>query len=331
MDTFEQKILFEQMKEKMPSHASLVHELAEMLDVSTDSAYRRLRGQTKVSLEEAVFIARKFGLSLDAMFHHTTNSFPFIYRSLNYNVSDIESYYRNVLQEFEKADNMGDTSVYYATKDVPMFHVFAFPELAAFRIFFWKKTIYDLEELKNSSFTLDLADAPIINIGKQMLHKYVKIPSLEIWSDEVMASTINPILYYYESGVIEKRSLALHMLDVVDEFLVHTRKQAEMGGKFMPSQDGPTNPGNFELYYNEVTLTNNTIILNSNGKKHAYLVQNAIDYLLTDNTIFCERTQAWIENLTRKSVKISTQAEKFRQKYFAHMHRQVDRVRDRIK
>lgn len=331
MDTFDQKILFEQMKEKMPSHASLVHELAEMLDVSTDSAYRRLRGQTKVSLEEAVFIARKFGLSLDAMFHHTKNSFPFIYRSLNYNVSDIESYYRNVLLEFEKADNMGETSVYYATKDVPMFHVFAFPELAAFRIFFWKKTIYDLEELKNSAFSLDLAEAPIISIGKQMLHRYVKIPSLEIWSDEVMASTINPVLYYYESGVIEKRSLALHLLDIIDEFLIHTRKQAEMGGKFLPSQNSPTNPGNFEMYYNEVTLTNNTIILNSNGKKHAYLVQNAIDYLLTDNTTFCERTQAWIENLTRKSVKISTHAEKFRQKYFAHMHRQVDRVRDRIK
>lgn len=331
MDIFDQKILFEQMKEKMPSHASLVHELAEMLDVSTDSAYRRLRGQTKVSLEEAVFIARKFGLSLDAMFHHTQNSFPFIYRSLNYNVADIESYYRNVLLEFEKADNMGDTSVYYATKDVPMFHVFAFPELAAFRIFFWKKTIYDLEELKNSTFSLDLAEAPIINIGKQMLHKYVKIPSLEIWSDEIMASTINPILYYYESGVIEKRSLALHLLDIIDEFLIHTRKQAEMGGKFLPSQEAPTNPGNFEMYYNEVTLTNNTIVLNSNDKQYAYLVQNAIDYLLTDNTIFCSRTQAWIENLTRKSVKISTHAEKFRQKYFAHMHRQVDRVRDRIK
>ncbi len=331
MDSFDQKILFEQVKEKLPSHSSLVHELAELLEVSTDSAYRRLRGQTKVSLEEAVFLARKFGLSLDAMFHHTKNSFPFMYRGVNYNIDSLENYYRNILMEFEKADMMGETKIYYATKDIPMFHIFGFPELAAFRLFFWKKTIYDIQDYKARTFTLDEANTPLIQIGKQMMMKYVKIPSMEIWSEEIMSSTLNPVLYYYESGVIEKRSVALRLLDLIDDFLNHTRKQAELGGKFLPEQDGPTNPGNFEMYYNEVTLTNNTIILKSGDRKYAYLVQSAVDYLLTDNTIFCDRTQAWIENLTRKSVKISTQAEKFRQKYFAQMHRQVDRVRDRIR
>lgn len=332
METFDQKILFELIKEKLPAHSSLVHELAEMLDVSTDSAYRRLRGQTKVSLEEAVSLARRFGLSLDAMFHHTENSFPFTYRALNYNIKDMESYYRGVLMEFDKADMIEDNlKVYYATKDIPMFHIFGFPELAAFRLFFWQKTIYGETEYKGKTFSLDAADSPVINIGKQMMNKYIKIPSLEIWSDEIMNSTINPILYYYESGAIEKRKVALRLLDQIDEFLIHMRKQAELGGKFLPGQDGPLYPGNFEMYYNEVTLTNNTIVVNTGTKQHAYLVQSGIDYLLTDNPIFCTRTQGWIENLTRKSVKISTQAEKFRQKYFARVHRQVDRARDQIR
>ncbi len=331
MDTFEQKILFDLIDEKLPSHTSLVYELSELLNVSTDSAYRRLRGQTKLSLEEAVLLARKFGLSLDAMFHHTKNSFPFIYRGLNYNVPSLESYYRQILTEFDRIDVMENTRILYATKDVPMFHIFAFPEIAAFRLFFWKKTIYDIEEYKNKDFTLEELDSPILNIGKQMIHKYIKFPSLEIWSDEVISSTINPILYYYESGVIEKRSLALHLLDRIDEFLDHIKRQAELGGKFLPEHNGPINPGNFEMYYNEVTLTNNTIILESGKKKYAYLIQNAVDYLLTDNNTFCERTKDWIENLTRKSVKISTQAEKFRRKYFAETHRYVDRIRDRIK
>lgn len=331
MDTFDQKILFDQVNEKLPSHSSLVHELSEMLNVSTDSAYRRLRGQTKVSLEEAVFLARKFGLSLDAMFHHTKNSFPFTYKGVNYNVPDLESHYRGLLMEFEKADMMEGTKIYYATKDIPMFHILSFPELAAFRIFFWNKTIYNNEEHQNLTFSLEMAESSIINIGKQLAMKYIKIPSMEIWSDEIMSSTINPILYYYESGVIEKRSVALHLLDELDKFLIHVRKQAELGGKFLPDQEGPINPGNFEMYYNEVTLTNNTIIMQSGDKRYAYLIQNAINYLLTDNSTFCDQTEAWIKHLTKKSVKISTQAEKFRQKYFAQMHRQVDRIRDRIR
>ncbi len=332
MDTFNQKILFEQVEEKLPVHTSLVHELSEMLDVSTDSAYRRIRGQTKVSLEEAVVIARKFSLSLDAMFHHTKNSFPFTYKGVNYNIKDLESYYRGILMEFDKADSFDQSKIFYATKDVPMFHIFNFPEVAALRLFFWKKTIYDLEEYKSKTFSLDeVVENPIINIGKQMTAKYSKIPSVEIWSDEVIMSTVNPILYYYESGVIEKRSVALLLLDKIDEFLIHIRKQAEVGGKFKPGQETLLHPGNFEMYYNEVTLTNNTIVLETGGKRHAYLVQSAVDYLFTDNDIFCDRTVSWIEHLTRKSVNISNQAEKFRQKFFTQMHRQVDRVRDRIR
>lgn len=332
METIEQKILFDKMDEKLPSHSSLVLELSDMLNVSTDSAYRRLRGQTKVSLEEAVYIARKFGLSLDAMFLHTKNSFPFIYRGVKYNVPDLYTYYKQVLMEFEKADMMSDdTQVYYATKDVPMFHIFGFPELAAFRLFFWNSTIYDKEEFKSRTFTFAEVENPTVQIGKKMLNRYIKIPSMEVWSEEVMNSMLNPILYYYESGMIEKRSIALRLLENVDNFLIHIRKQAELGGKFLPGQEEPLYPGNFEMYYNEVTLSNNTIILESGDRQYAYLVQNAVDYLLTDNDTFCNRTKDWIENLTRKSVKISTQAEKFRQKYFAQIHRQVDKIRDRIR
>lgn len=330
MDSFNQKILFELMAEKLPSHSSLVYELAEILNVSTDSAYRRLRGQTKVSLEEAVFIAQKYNLSLDAMFHQTQNSFPFIYKGLNYNMKDMESYYRDLLMEFEKADALSKTKIFYATKDVPMFHIFSFPEIAAFRLFFWKKTIYDQEPYRNKTFTLKELESPILNIGKQITMKYSQLPSMEIWSDEVIMSTINPILYYFESGVIQKRSLALMLLDKLDEFLIHVRRQGELGGKFLPQQSGPKHPDNFELYYNEVTLTNNTIVLESDGRRHAYLVQSAVDYLLTDNEVFCNQTVSWIEHLTRKSINISNQAEKFRQKFFAQMHRQVDRVRDKI-
>ncbi len=332
MEYFDQKILFERIAEKIPEYSSLANELSETLGLGIDSIYRRLRGQTKVSLEEAVKMARKYDFSLDEMYQHTHNTFPFIYRGINYNIQDLETYYNGILNEFDKAgEDIRKTKIYYATKDIPMFHIFSFPEVAALRLFFWKKTIYDLEDYKSKTFSLEEIDNPILDIGKKMTLKYMDIPSLEIWSDEVIMSTVNPVLYYYESGVIEKRNLALHLLDKIDDFLNHVRKQAELGGKFLPEQNGPSIPNNLEMYYNEVTLANNTIVLESRGQRNAYLVQRAVDYLFTDNVIFCDRAVSYIEHLTKKSVNISNQAEKFRQKFFAQMHRQVDRVRDRIR
>ena len=41
-----------QMRNKLPGNASFADELAELLNVSRDSAYRRIRGETVLSLDE---------------------------------------------------------------------------------------------------------------------------------------------------------------------------------------------------------------------------------------------------------------------------------------
>ena len=56
MSTSELQIqIFQHIKAKLPSHISLVDELAQVMDVSTDSAYRRIRGEKPISLEEIFF------------------------------------------------------------------------------------------------------------------------------------------------------------------------------------------------------------------------------------------------------------------------------------
>ncbi|MGB1217926.1 MAG: hypothetical protein ACPG5P_08615, partial [Saprospiraceae bacterium] len=302
MDTFSQKILFDKIREKLPSENSLVLELSDLLEISTDSSYRRIRGQTKVSFEEAVVLARKFNLSLDEMYQRAEGSIPFIYKGVDYNIQSLEEYYRGLVQEFGRADMMTSTNAFYATKDIPMFHSFAFPKLAAFRLYFWQKMIYDLLEMKGVKFDFDDDRYKnIIEMGKRALIHYNKIPSTEIWCEEVLSAIVNPILYFYESGDIPKRSTALELLDEVDTQIKHIQYQAELGKKFLPNTNTENLPENFKLFFNEVTITNNNIILESEGKRYAYLGQNALDYLMTDNEAFAQRLKQWFTTLSKKS------------------------------
>ena len=39
-----QLLFFQHLKSKMPAHLSMVEEVAELLGISIDSAYRRIRG-----------------------------------------------------------------------------------------------------------------------------------------------------------------------------------------------------------------------------------------------------------------------------------------------
>jgi hypothetical protein len=73
----------------------------------------------------------------------------------------------------------------------------------------------------------------------------------------------------------------------------------------------------FQLYHNEVVLADNTIILETNQTKYAYLTHNAFSYLVTSNEKFVESTHKWMINLTQKSTMISSVAEKQRMQFFS--------------
>jgi hypothetical protein len=60
-----QNAFFERVRERMNSNLSLVNEIAEVLNVSNDSAYRRLRGETALSLNEAFLLASHFQIALE--------------------------------------------------------------------------------------------------------------------------------------------------------------------------------------------------------------------------------------------------------------------------
>src|SRR5258705_9051267 len=60
-----QEFLFQRIKELLPPHASLVDTVANILNVSSESVYRRIRGETPLVLDEARELCAHFKLSLD--------------------------------------------------------------------------------------------------------------------------------------------------------------------------------------------------------------------------------------------------------------------------
>ena len=72
-----QKELFNQIKDSLPPHISMVDAIAELMDLSYDSVYRRIRGEKPVSLEEVKILCDHFHLSLDQVLQLHTNKVLF--------------------------------------------------------------------------------------------------------------------------------------------------------------------------------------------------------------------------------------------------------------
>lgn len=62
-----QKELFSRIKESLPPNISFVHEISELLEISYDSAYRRIRGEKELSISELTLLCSKYDLSVDQL------------------------------------------------------------------------------------------------------------------------------------------------------------------------------------------------------------------------------------------------------------------------
>ena len=60
-----QTLLFQKIIDQMPSHLSLADELAELLEISADSAYRRIRGEKPISVFEVQKLCNAYRFSFD--------------------------------------------------------------------------------------------------------------------------------------------------------------------------------------------------------------------------------------------------------------------------
>src|SRR4051794_23438254 len=69
--------LFQHIKSALPPNISLADEVAEVLDVSVDSAYRRIRAEKQLSFEEIQKLSNRFRLSVDRILNLKSDSILF--------------------------------------------------------------------------------------------------------------------------------------------------------------------------------------------------------------------------------------------------------------
>src|SRR5689334_3739949 len=126
-----QQQFFRHIKSALPSHVSFVDDIAELLEISNDSAYRRIRGEKPISLEEIQKLCRKYRLSLDNIISINSNSTVFFGNWVDASEFDFEKYLSDMLAQMSFVAAAHEKIMYYEAKDIPPFHHFQFPELAA--------------------------------------------------------------------------------------------------------------------------------------------------------------------------------------------------------
>lgn len=328
MNTAElQQNLFKQVKERLPAHVSLAEELASVLGVSSDSAYRRIRGEKLMDIGELAVIARKYRVSVDGLFGQQAGGFLFSGHFVDDKDLSFSAWLTSLNEQLEHAADGKDTTFIFQSKDVPLFHHFQVPELALFKFFFWRKTI--LQQEGPDLVHLDFAkrDEPLLALGKRVFLTYCRMPSIEIWNAESMNSTLRQINYYRETGVFRREEDAQLLFDRCVELLDHLELQAERGVKFPLGTPPEQGAASYQLYHNEVLLGDNAIYADNGRLRVVFLNHTGVNYLGTTDERFVDHTKRALDNIMRRSTLISDSGEKERRRFFKGLREEVERRR----
>jgi len=321
---------FNELKNKIPQNLSLADVVSEELNISTDSAYRRIRGETNLSIEELKQLSEKFEISLDAIFTSTSNSVLFSYRAINPEKFTYREYFTSIIDNMQALGSFDLKEIIYGAKDVPIFYFFILPRIAAFKLFFWMRNIYNFPELENKIFNPEEISEELIGVSRKVWESYVHIPSIEVWSEETYKITLRQIEYYYISGRFKDKKDALELLSDYRRIFEHVQSQAKQGCKFLFDKEPWGDDQNYKLYFNEVIISDNTVLFKMGDFNMVHMGHNLMNIISTTDPVFCKDTNTFLINLMKNSTLISVTAEKERNRLFNQIYQSIDHYIDKI-
>lgn len=187
------------------------------------------------------------------------------------------------------------------------------------------KSVLNVPEYQNQKYSFEKCDGEIVEIGKKMLDVYATVPSIEIWTEFTVNSLRKQIEYYSEAGFFENSSDATLICDQAAGLIRYVSGLADRSTKLAGDSSK-----NFTMYYSEIEIGNNCILVNVNNMSRVYLTYNTFNKISTANQKFCDETGRWINYLISKSNLISGVSEKQRLQFVNKILGQFEDTRKKI-
>lgn len=317
---------FCQIKQKLPNNISLVEEIASVLDINYDAAYRRINHKTELSFKEALSLAKFYKVSLNNIYSFKEKESIVVQKNYNFQTNNtLESFFiksNKLVNLFSKLEN---SEVLYAAKDIPLYY---FPQNSLLQRF----QIYILLNLPNSKENSKKGEIAFekFNISSSLIYESIcfknafkKVNCIEIWDDHTINSILYQIYYCYKIKLTNQEQ-AIQLCDELKLMIASIENKIKK-----ESRDENSSVKN-KMYYSKLVCLNNTVVFNSKKTKTLLIPYIRTSYLRIDDNLICEETISAFNKKIQLSKKISGNAEVDRKLFFSSMYQKINGIYNQI-
>lgn len=326
-----QVLLFQHLKSILPSHLSMADEVADLLDISPDSAYRRIRGEKPITLEELEKVCVRYNISMDQFLHLKSNSFLFSGILREEKERSFEDWLDHLLKQLMFMNTLTNKRLYWLLKDIPPISHFQIPELARFKFYLWTKSILHYPSMRGVKFDLKDSRYDVYEEkSRKVLGLFNNIPITEIWNIESINSSLRQIKFHFEAGSFKSKQEALLIFDKMYDLINHYEQQAENGARFLYGTKASSSVAEYSMFVNELILGDNTTLFETDNMRVSFLNHSVLYFVSTRDPKFNDLMFENLQNLMQKSTMISKVGEKERANFFNRLRMEMDARRIEI-
>lgn len=312
-----QDALFQQLQEKLPSHSSLIDAVATALQVSYDAAHRRVSQKSKLSLSEGVQLAKYYHLSIDRLAGHSEVHHVVVEKTKHINSEEeLQRYFENSYHSLTPLLRQKESRIIYSAKDLPIFYTLSGDLLSNFKIYVWLKLLDTNLEYK--SFENFVPSISLIQAGKQLGSLYHDLSTTEIWDITTVNSTLKQVHFYHQAGLISTPT-ALELCEALKKLIHHITLKLK------------SNTAEYLLYYNELLLMNNNVLVSTPLQQSLYVPFTILSYFKINDPITCKQAEAFLNKQLLSSKLLNMAGEKERNAFFSKIHKKIDALSELIK
>ena len=303
-----QELLLAQIRKNQSQKESINDEIAAILNISYDAAHRRVSGKSKFSIDETVQLAAHYNISLDNLFLKNDNII--VKKTIEISsLKDLLQYFKNSAIQIEQLTSKPNLVLYYSAKDIPLFYFMDGTIISKFKAFVWLKLLNpEVSELKFEDFVIDEL---FLEHTSKLKKAYENVTVKEVWNDTTINSSLQQIIYYYESELFSFNSANALFKDLKRIILAIKDKTNQQNTRF-------------SIYYNELVLLNNNLLFESEKQNTLFVPYTLLGYFITENQETCHNVRQWFNQQIANSKPLNVSGIKDQNLFFNKAIRKID-------
>lgn len=311
-----QKYFFDYLTRRYDSEY-ILYGMMDALQLRKGACYKRMNGETSLSLSELVTLCNKFNVSLDAIFQadrYISFQHSFSPKSDSF---DLMSQFRFFLKPLGELTN---SKLTYLANELPVFYYFSHKYIFNFLISVWS-------HLHSSESRLIIEENPAMTaqldgIRSEISSYYAAHPVTEIWNSNMFANLYQQIIFSITIRAFKEEVFLRHLLDDVKKLVNHLHELAVSGG----------NTGSAErmIYLNEYGNFLNMVLYESEKFNTTCIGYDMPQFIVTYNPAFYTFSKEWIQKIRKRSVLISGDGFQYREMFFLKLEQDFKNFEEKV-